>query len=117
MFQLKNYQQRCLDELTEYFRRIIALQSVTDKPEKLAFDEQGCRARSQPVKELPGLPYVGLRVPTDDRGCTRSSPSPVARPAETAGRGQALPRPRGGAYPPFGGAAGPYPRRVCFWVV
>ncbi len=29
LFQLKEYQQRCLDELAEYFRRIIAFQGVT----------------------------------------------------------------------------------------
>jgi hypothetical protein len=30
MFQLKEYQQRCLGELAEYFRRIMAFQGVTD---------------------------------------------------------------------------------------
>ncbi|GAF86690.1 unnamed protein product, partial [marine sediment metagenome] len=64
MFQLKEYQQRCLDELTEYFRKIVAFQSVTDTPEKLAFDEKDGRAPYQEVTELPGLPYVCLRVPT-----------------------------------------------------
>jgi type III restriction enzyme len=64
MFQLKEYQQRCLDELAEYFRRVIAFQAVTDKPERMAFEEADGRAQYQPVKELPGLPYVCLRVPT-----------------------------------------------------
>jgi len=64
MFQLKEYQRRCLDELAEYFRRIIAFQGVTDKPEKTAFEEKEGRVPYQPVKELPGLPYVCLRVPT-----------------------------------------------------
>ncbi|HOI56619.1 MAG TPA: DEAD/DEAH box helicase family protein, partial [Phycisphaerae bacterium] len=64
MFQLKEYQQRCLDELAGYFRRIVAFQSVTDKPEKMAFEEKDGRAAYQQVKELPGLPYVCLRVPT-----------------------------------------------------
>lgn len=64
MFQLKEYQRRCLDELAAYFRRIMAFGGVTDKPEKLAFEEKDGRAPYQPVKELPGLPYVCLRVPT-----------------------------------------------------
>lgn len=64
MFQLKEYQQRCLDELAVYFRRIISFQGVTDKPEKLAFEDKDYRAPYQQVKELPGLPYVCLRVPT-----------------------------------------------------
>ena len=64
MFQLKEYQRRCLEELAEYFRRIIAFQGVTDKPEKMAFEEKDGRAPYQQVKELPGLPYVCLRVPT-----------------------------------------------------
>lgn len=64
MFKLKEYQQRCLDELAHYFRRIISFQAVTDKPEKMAFEEKDGRAAYQPVKELPGLPYVCLRVPT-----------------------------------------------------
>jgi type III restriction enzyme len=64
MFQLKEYQRRCLDELAGYFRRVIAFRSVTDKPEKMAFEEADGRAPYQPVKELPGLPYICLRVPT-----------------------------------------------------
>ena len=52
------------DELAGYFRRIVAFQGVTDGPEKLAFEENPKRAPYQPVKELPGLPYVCLRVPT-----------------------------------------------------
>ena len=64
MFQLKEYQRRCLGELAGYFRRIVALGGVTDVPEKLAFAEDPKRSPYQPVKELPGLPYVCLRVPT-----------------------------------------------------
>jgi len=64
MFQLKEYQQRCLDELAAYFRRVITFHAVTNKPEKMAFDEVDGRAQYQPVAELPGLPYVCLRVPT-----------------------------------------------------
>lgn len=64
MFQLKEYQRRCLDELAEYFRRIISLQGLVDRPEKAAFEDKDGRGAFQPVKELPGLPYVCLRVPT-----------------------------------------------------
>lgn len=64
MFELKEYQRRCLEELAGYFRRIVAFQEVTDKPEKMAFEEKDGRAPYQPVKELPGLPYVCIRVPT-----------------------------------------------------
>ena len=64
MFQLKEYQQRCLSELGAYFRRIIAFQTISEKPEKMAFEEADGRAPYRQVKELPGLPYVCLRVPT-----------------------------------------------------
>jgi len=39
MFQLKEYPRRCLDELAEYFRHIVAFQGVTDVPEKPALEE------------------------------------------------------------------------------
>lgn len=58
MFQLKEYQQRCLDELAEFFRKVrehgeakLAFYELTDRP-------------YQDVEDLPGLPYVCLRVPT-----------------------------------------------------
>ena len=58
MFQLKEYQQRCLDELAEFFRQTGKLGEA-----KLAFYEHTDRAY-QDVEDLPGLPYVCLRVPT-----------------------------------------------------
>jgi type III restriction enzyme len=58
MFQLKDYQQRCLDELAQYLRRVIAHGRAD-----LAFYEQTGRAY-RPVHALPGLPYVCVRVPT-----------------------------------------------------
>ncbi|MCY2930545.1 MAG: DEAD/DEAH box helicase family protein [Planctomycetota bacterium] len=64
MFQLKEYQRRCLDELAGYFRRVVALRGATERPEKTAFEDKDGRGAFQPVKELPGLPYVCLRVPT-----------------------------------------------------
>jgi hypothetical protein len=33
MFQLKEYQRRCLDELAGYFGRIVGFLGVTDNPE------------------------------------------------------------------------------------
>ena len=58
MFRLKNYQQRCLDELAAYFRRTIEL-GRADTP----FIEKTERPYHQ-VRALPGLPYVCIRVPT-----------------------------------------------------
>lgn len=58
MFQLKEYQQRCLDELAGYFRAMHQLGEA-----KLAFYNRTDRAY-QDVADLPGLPYVCLRVPT-----------------------------------------------------
>ena len=57
-FQLKEYQQRCLDELAEYFGAVNRLGEA-----KLAFYEHTDRVYRE-VEDLPGLPYVCLRVPT-----------------------------------------------------
>lgn len=57
-FALKNYQQRCLDELTRYLRRTWELQDADT-----AFYEQTRRV-FHPVENLKGLPYVCVRVPT-----------------------------------------------------
>ena len=58
MFQLKDYQRRCLDELAAYFRRTIEL-GRADTP----FIEKTERPYHH-VGALPGLPYVCIRVPT-----------------------------------------------------
>jgi len=58
MFQLKDYQQRCLDELAQFLRRVIAHGRAD-----VAFSEHTGRPY-QRVKALPGLPYVCLRMPT-----------------------------------------------------
>lgn len=58
VFILKDYQQRCLDELAGFFRQTNKLGRA-----KLAFYEKTNRTY-QEVEELPGLPYVCLRVPT-----------------------------------------------------
>lgn len=57
-FSLKQYQQRCLDELRNYLRRVVEL-GRSD----LAFYERTERAYAN-VHALPGLPYVCIRVPT-----------------------------------------------------
>ena len=46
----------------------------------------------------------------------RSVNPPREQEAELRLGGQAMPRPRDGAYPPFGGAAGPYMAADHFWV-
>ena len=58
VFQLKEYQQRCLDELGAFFRETNR-RCAAD----VAFYAQTKRAYRD-VDELPGLPYVCLRVPT-----------------------------------------------------
>jgi len=40
VFQLKVYQERCLEELAEYSQRIAAFSGLSDKPEKLAFEDK-----------------------------------------------------------------------------
>jgi len=58
MFQLKEYQQRCLDELRGFLGKTIQLGQA-----KLAFYEHTNRPYEE-VEGLPGLPYICLRVPT-----------------------------------------------------
>jgi len=57
-FELKIYQQRCLDELAKYLHRSWELQDADT-----AFYEQTRRAYNH-VETLKGLPYVCVRVPT-----------------------------------------------------
>ena len=64
MFQLKEYQQRALDSLRVYFAESVRLNDADTafyEITKRNFDT-GIPYRS--VKELPGLPYVCLRIPT-----------------------------------------------------
>ena len=58
MYALKEYQQRALKTLERYFNECVRL-----KDADTAFYEI-TRRRYEPVKELPGLPYVCLRLPT-----------------------------------------------------
>jgi type III restriction enzyme len=64
MFRLKDYQQRALDTLSRYFQECSRLGDA-----ELAFYEVtrevfGRGIPYHPVQELPGLPYVCLRLPT-----------------------------------------------------
>ncbi|HPF99074.1 MAG TPA: DEAD/DEAH box helicase family protein [Kiritimatiellia bacterium] len=58
MYALKEYQQRSLKALETYFNECVRL-----KDADTAFYESTRRAYV-PVRELPGLPYVCLRLPT-----------------------------------------------------
>lgn len=57
-FQLKEYQQAALDALSAYYRKTLALNDADT-----AFYALTKRSYHQ-IKELPGLPYVCLRLPT-----------------------------------------------------
>jgi type III restriction enzyme len=60
MLTLKEYQQRTLDTLKQYFSACLDLK---DKDPGTAFYSVA-KCPYSPVKELPGLPYVCLRIPT-----------------------------------------------------
>lgn len=58
-FQLKNYQDRCLDVLRDYLRR------ARETGARAAFNERPqLPVKYREVGALPGLPYVCMRVPT-----------------------------------------------------
>lgn len=57
MLELKNYQQRSLDELARFFQRSVQVGATH------AFIEQTSRPYKS-VRHFPNLPYVCLRVPT-----------------------------------------------------
>ena len=65
-FQLKDYQRRCLDELAAYFRRTIELGRADtpfiEKTGRPYTDVSKLHGRD--LKQLEGLPYVCIRVPT-----------------------------------------------------
>jgi type III restriction enzyme len=58
MLELKQYQEQVLDRLGEYFRSAVQLDDAD-----LAFYHM-VRRKYQPVPDLPGLPYVCIRLPT-----------------------------------------------------
>lgn len=64
MLALKEYQQRALDVLREYCRLAVQLGDADTAFYQLSGRIYGTRMRYNNVAELPGLPYVCLRVPT-----------------------------------------------------
>ena len=64
MLQLKDYQQRALDALTTYFQTCLQAGNADDAFYKVTRQKYGQGIPYHPVKELPGLPYVCLRLPT-----------------------------------------------------
>ena len=62
--QLKNYQQRSLDVLGKYFQKC---KETGDSADAFYFTTKELESEGRKyyhVDELPGLPYVCLRVPT-----------------------------------------------------
>jgi type III restriction enzyme len=68
--KLKNYQEKALDWLGRYYERCRALQEAGDRfPVATAFTSitaeiYGGGLPYSPVAQLPGIPYVCLRIPT-----------------------------------------------------
>jgi len=64
MFRLKDYQQRALDTLRAYLRECARLGSADTAFYAVTREVFGAGIPYRPVRELPGLPYVCLRLPT-----------------------------------------------------
>jgi type III restriction enzyme len=64
MLPLKDYQQRTLATLTAYFRACLQFGSPSQAFYFITEQNFGQGIPYNPVKELPGLPYVCLRLPT-----------------------------------------------------
>ena len=64
MLQLKDYQQRTLQALTDYFRACLQFGDAGLAFYAITQQKFGQGIPYIPVKELPGLPYVCLRLPT-----------------------------------------------------
>lgn len=70
MLRLKEYQQQALDVLRRYFQTCVQLDNAgMPNAANVAFyqstlDTFGVGVAYQPIKELEGLPYVCLRIPT-----------------------------------------------------
>src|SRR5450759_109487 len=64
MLTLKEYQQRALDTLQTYFRLSQQLGDADIAFYSLTRETSGHGISYHPVDELPGLPYVCLRIPT-----------------------------------------------------
>jgi len=64
MLQLKEYQQRALDWLSAYLRRCQSSRDADEAFYHITRQTFGRGIPYTPVDELPGLPYVCLRIPT-----------------------------------------------------
>ena len=64
MLQLKEYQQRTLDALATYFQACARFDSASQAFYVVTEEKYGQGIPYFPIKELPGLPYVCLRLPT-----------------------------------------------------
>jgi len=64
MLTLKEYQERALDTLQAYFRLSQQLGDADTAFYRLTRETFGRGIPYQPVDDLPGLPYVCLRIPT-----------------------------------------------------
>ncbi len=64
MLILKEYQQRTLDALTSYFRACLQFNSASQAFYAMTEAKYGQGIPYIPVKELSGLPYICLRLPT-----------------------------------------------------
>ena len=61
---LKEYQQRTLDTLAHYFKECLRANDAQTAYHKTTEELFGRAIPYQDVKELPGLPYVCIRIPT-----------------------------------------------------
>src|SRR3972149_2676538 len=64
MFTLKAYQQRALDTLRAYFRECARSGDADLAYYKTTREVFGEGLKYHPVADLPGLPYVCVRMPT-----------------------------------------------------
>jgi len=64
MLTLKEYQQRTIDTLRDYFRKCLELNNAETAFYEITRQTYGMGIPYRQVKELPGLPYVCLRIPT-----------------------------------------------------
>lgn len=64
MLQLKTYQQQTLDALQAYFQACLQFDSADTAFYHITQQFHGQGIPYRPVSELPGLPYICLRIPT-----------------------------------------------------
>ena len=64
MLTLKEYQLRSLDTLKAYFRLCQQVGNADDAFYRLTRETLGHGIPYHPIQELPGLPYICLRIPT-----------------------------------------------------